>query len=243
MRNSSRGEIRVLEGNRLYAWQLLVFFAAAFVYLTCYFGRYNLSAATPGIINDYEFSKNQFGWITTVFTVVYAGGQFINGWLADRFGPKRLIVIGGFGCVAANASFGFSDSYPMFIFSWAMNAYFSSMLWSPCCRILYNWFPQYRWGFWKGVLGTLCFAGGGLVMLIAGPVIRDFGWRAAFFIPPMFLLITTAAFAFIGRNSPQDAGYQPEWEEISEPGTSTEKFGLADYLTALTNFKMKSHSS
>lgn len=238
MRNPTNAEMKLLKGTKLYAWQMLTFFGAAFLYLTCYFGRYNLSTATPDILTAYQFSKNQFGWIATAFTIVYAGGQFINGWLADRFGPKRLIVVGGFGCVAMNAWFGLSDSLPMFMLSWAMNAYFSSMLWSPCCRIVFNWFPQNRWGFWKGILHTLCFTGGGLVMLIAGLVIQECGWRAAFFIPPAFLLITTILFIFIGRSAPQDAGYQPEWEEVLEPGECAEKFGLADYMTSLTNFKM-----
>ena len=141
MRSPTTPEPRVLPSAGLHAWQLIAFLAVAFLYLTCYFGRYNLSAATPGILAEFEFSKNEFGWIMTIFTMVYSAGQFVNGWLADRFGPKRLLVIGGFGCVAANACFGLSDSYATFAAFWAMNAYFSSMLWSPCCRILYNWFP------------------------------------------------------------------------------------------------------
>ena len=45
-------------------------------------------------------------------------------------------------------------------------------------------------------------------------------------------------FFFLGRNSPQDAGFQPQWEEAIEPGQSERKFGLADYIAALSNFKM-----
>jgi MFS transporter, OPA family, glycerol-3-phosphate transporter len=238
MQHPTTPEMRVLKSAGLHPWQLIAFFAAGSLYLTCYFARYNLSTATPDILTEFEYSKEKFGWITTVFTVVYAAGQFVNGWLADRFGPKRLLVVGGFGCVAANVCFGLSGSFDSFALSWAANAYFSSMLWSSCCRIVYNWFPRNRWGFWKGALLTMSFAGGALGVTLTAHVIEEYGWHAAFFIPPAFLLGTTMVFLLLGRNSPQDAGFQPQWEEAIEPGQSERRFGLADYLAALSNFKM-----
>ncbi|NLE39904.1 MAG: MFS transporter, partial [Pirellulaceae bacterium] len=229
---------RVLPSTGLHAWQVIAFLGAAILYLTCYLGRYNMGAAAPDIIKAFDLSNRQFGWIGTIFTVVYAAGQFVNGWLADRFGPKRLMVIGGFGCVAANALFGLSNSFSMLILFWAVNAYFSSMMWPPCCRILYNWFPKNRWGFWKGVSGSLCFAGGGFALAISGFVVRLHGWRAAFFVPPAFLLAMTAIFVVMGRGSPKDAGYQPEWEEGEHPESPAETIRLADYFTALTDPRM-----
>jgi MFS transporter, OPA family, glycerol-3-phosphate transporter len=238
MHKPSNTEARVLESTGLHTWQLISYFGAAFLYLTCYFARYNISAATPDILEAFSFTKAQFGWIATIFTMVYSAGQFVNGWLADRFGPKRLLVVGGFGCVAANVCFGLGGSFLAFALFWAVNAYFSSMLWSSSCRVLYNWFPQNRWGFWKGVLGAMVFGGGGLGMIIAGRVIQEYGWRAAFFIPPAFLLATTTLFLVFGRGSPQDAGYQPQWEKVKESGQPDRRVGLADYVASLTNFKM-----
>ncbi|NLE37185.1 MAG: MFS transporter [Pirellulaceae bacterium] len=75
-------------------------------------------------------------------------------------------------------------------------------------------------------------------MAISGFVVRLHGWRAAFFVPPAFLLAMTAIFAVMGRGSPKDAGYQPEWEDVEEPELPTKKIGLADYLTALTDPRM-----
>jgi MFS transporter, OPA family, glycerol-3-phosphate transporter len=229
---------RVLRSTGLHYWQLIAFFAAGCLYLTCYFARYNLGPATSEIIDELGYTKKQLGWITTSFTVYYAAGQFINGWLADRFGPRRLLIVGGVGCVAANVCFAVSDSFLAFVASWAMNGYFSSMLWSPSCRIVYNWFPRNRWGFWKGALLTMSFAGGALGLPLAARVISAYGWRAAFLIPPAFLLGTTVVFFFLGRNSPRDAGFQPQWEEAVEPGEPERKIGVADYLAALSNFKM-----
>ena len=229
-------ETKVLKAIGIHPWQLIAFLSMSFMYLFCYFGRYNIGAATPGMIEEFEYTNKTIGWLTTIFTIVYAFGQFVNGFLADRFGPKKLLIIGGFGCVMANVFFGISNTFVFQAIFWGMNGYLSSMLWAPCCRILYYWFPENRWGWWKGILGALCYAGGWLVMRIAGPTIEHWGWRAAFFVPPAFLLVMTVIFIFLGKSSPQDAGLEPEWEQGQRE--KPQKVGMKDYIRALSNFRM-----
>lgn len=57
-------------------WQIRAFFSAGILYLFFYFCKYNLSAATPGIEEEFGFTDRTFGWILTAFLLVYAFGQF-----------------------------------------------------------------------------------------------------------------------------------------------------------------------
>lgn len=230
-------EKRVLKATALTLWQIRAFFSMGILYLFYYFCKYNLGVATPEIQEEFGFTSKQFGWVTTIFTLTYAAGQFINGFLGDRYGPKLVMIIGALGGIGANVLFGLSGTLTFFILFWAINAYFSSCGWAPGSRILYNWFPENHWGTWMGVYNALCYTGGALVLTIAGIAVTRWGWRAAFFVAPVFLFAMTIVFLFLGKNSPQDAGLTPEWEE-EKPEKPTKRTGAREYWLAFTNLRM-----
>lgn len=239
-----KGNLRSLLGTGG-MWQIRAFFSAGILYLFFYFCKYNLSSATHAIEEEFGFSHKTFGWIITAFLLVYAFGQFINGFLGDRYGPKRILIIGALGGVAVNVIFAFGgrlagfvglSALTVFVVLWAVNGYFSSMGWAPLCRIMYNWFPENRWGTWMGWANCLCYLGGFLIFPIATYSVDTWGWRAAFFVPPAFLLGMTVLFLFLGKSSPQDAGLETEWDRQSKK--LTRPVGAREYWTAFTNPRM-----
>jgi OPA family glycerol-3-phosphate transporter-like MFS transporter len=225
------------KSTRIFLWQLRAFFSMGILYLFYYFCKYNLGAATPGIQEEFGFTSKTFGLVTTIFTLTYAGGQFINGFLGDRYGPKLIMIIGGLGGIAANVCFGLSGTLAFFIAFWAVNAYFSACGWAPGCRIMFNWFPEKQWGAWMGIFNALCYTGGALVLPIVTFAIGYWGWRAAFFVAPAFLLVMTIIFMFLGKNSPQDVGLEPQWEPKSM-GKPARRAGAQEYWIAFSNPKM-----
>jgi OPA family sugar phosphate sensor protein UhpC-like MFS transporter len=188
---------------------MLAFFSMATLYLFYYFGKKNIGPATRAIEDAFGLSHSQFGWALTAFTLTYALGQFINGFLGDRYSPKAVMLIGALGGVVANVLFGLGSSLILFIVFWAINGYFSAMGWAPGCRILCNWFPESRWGWWMGVYNFFPYLGGALVLPVAAWSVAEYGWRAAFFIPPVFLLGMAALFVWLGRSSPEAVGLCP----------------------------------
>jgi OPA family glycerol-3-phosphate transporter-like MFS transporter len=228
---------RILKAEGLSIWQIRSFFSMGILYLFYYFCKYNLGVATPGIQKEFGFDNKTFGLITTIFTLTYAGGQFINGFLGDRYGPKLILIIGGVGGVAANVAFGLSGTLTFFVLFWAVNAYFSSCGWAPGSRLMFNWFPENHWGTWMGIFNALCYSGGALGVAIAGFAIKYWGWRAAFFVCPAFLGSMTIIFMLLGKNSPQDAGLQPEWEQ-GQPEKPAKKAGAKEYWFAFKHPRM-----
>src|ERR1700730_171410 len=71
----------------LIAW-LFVLSAVAFL------DRVNLSIAGTRLAADYHLSDVQFGLLSTVFLLGYALLQTPAGWLADRWGPRRVLAGG-----------------------------------------------------------------------------------------------------------------------------------------------------
>ncbi len=229
---------RYLYRDKTHPKQLLVFFIFITLYLFYYFSKSNLSAATQPIQEAFGFSSAKFGIILTSASLVYAIGQFINGNLTDRFGPRKLFFVGAVGAVLGNFCFGFSSGFTLFFITWMITTYFLSMGWAPSMKLLYNWFPQNRWGFFGGISNAFCFFGSAIVLPVAGLCIDQFGWRSAFFIPPLFTLAMGVIFYIVVRNTPQEDGFTIEWQGDANVDNGREKIQAKDYIAVLKNKKM-----
>jgi ACS family glucarate transporter-like MFS transporter len=56
--------------------------------------RTNISIAGLQISSEYGLGNQHLGWIFSAFLVGYAGFQIPAGWLAARFGPRRVLAFG-----------------------------------------------------------------------------------------------------------------------------------------------------
>src|SRR5262245_613114 len=58
-----------------------------------YVDRICISTAKEGITHDLGLTDKQFGWVLSAFALGYALFQAPGGWLADRFGPRRVLTL------------------------------------------------------------------------------------------------------------------------------------------------------
>jgi MFS family permease len=61
--------------------------------LILFMDRTNISIAAPGIIKEFGLTKTQMGIVFGAFYWAYALGQIPGGWLADSFGPRKILTI------------------------------------------------------------------------------------------------------------------------------------------------------
>jgi sugar phosphate permease len=61
--------------------------------LVAYLDRFNINMAGPTIRHALHISLSEFGFVLSAFSVGYALMQAPGGYLADRFGARRLLVI------------------------------------------------------------------------------------------------------------------------------------------------------
>ena len=59
-----------------------------------YLDRVNLSIASGSIIDAYHITDVQLGPVFSSLVVGYALFQTVGGYLADRFGPRRVLTAG-----------------------------------------------------------------------------------------------------------------------------------------------------
>jgi len=222
----------------LYAyWRRRVFISAWITYGTFYLCRVNLSIAVPGIMEEFGFTKTVMGAIMTALFLTYSIGQFINGQLGDKFGARKLISIGLLVSGVLNIIFGFTGTITAMMIIWGLNGYFQSMGWAPTVKTVANWFPPQKRGRMGGILGTSYQVGSAYSWALSGLIVGLLGWRWAFWLPGVIVIISAAHWFLRGRNAPEEVGL-PTIEEEAEGRESSdvkddEHLGFAHTLKAV----------
>jgi sugar phosphate permease len=172
-------------------------------YGSFYFCRTNISAAIPGIGEEFNLSKSEIGLILGALKIAYAFGQLVNGQLAEKMSPRRLLAIGMLASAALNVVFGFGTALYFFVFVWACNGYAQSMGWAPSMRVAANWFPSSKRGRAIGIIGTGYQVSAAATFIIAGFSADHFGWRGAMFLPAVIFFLAAIHMFFFLHEQPR----------------------------------------
>src|SRR6202048_1032619 len=71
----------------------LVLLLISVMYMITYMDRTGISIAAPAIAKEFGLSQTAIGIVFSVFLWAYAIGQIPLGWLADRWGPRFVLLI------------------------------------------------------------------------------------------------------------------------------------------------------
>jgi len=173
-------------------------------YGSFYFCRTNISAAIPGIEAEFGYTKAQIGLILGGLKLAYGFGQLVNGQLAEKISPRKLLTVGMIASALLNVAFGFGTALYFLIFIWACNGYFQALGWTPCMRVAANWFPVEKRGRAVGIIGTGYQATAAFTFVLAGFSVQFMGWRGAFYAPAaLFGLCCIHMLIFMKETPPQ----------------------------------------
>lgn len=195
---------------RFQRWRWQIFGITWLAYASFYFTRKAFSVAKVGIVDDptIVLTKEVMANMDAVYLAAYAIGQFFWGILADRFGP-RVVVLGGLAISAAAAiAMGTAATIPIFITCMLVQGLAQSTGWSALCKNIGSFFSTGERGRVLGFWST-CYAFGGLVSspFIAWWAYQTFSdWRVAFFAGAGVVGVVFLLFLLLQRNSPRDVG-------------------------------------
>src|SRR5882762_11110737 len=92
-------------------WQMMGLVTASAI-LT-YLDRLNLSIAGKYIQDEFSIPLKTMGWILSAFLLSYALAQIPGGYLADRFGPRRVLIAAILWWSALTAATGIAPRLPL----------------------------------------------------------------------------------------------------------------------------------
>jgi sugar phosphate permease len=188
-------------------WQTKMFWMMWITYASFYLCRVNISVALPGIMQEFGLTKTNLGIVLSSLFAMYAIGQFINGQLGDKLNSRKIITIGLIASAIMNFLFGFTGGLIGFmVVLWGINGYVQSMGWGPTVKAMANWFPHNVRGRISGRLGTSYIIGGALSWLLAGTIIKYYGWRFTFWVPSIICIFIAIHWFLRAKNAPEEIG-------------------------------------
>ena len=163
----------------------------------------------PLIRDDLQISFAQAGALSAAATLSYAVGQIPAGYLADRFGPRRLFFIGLMGWSTLSLLLALAEAYAAAIVSLLFAGAFRALIFSPGLALLSSWFPSDR----RATAISLFMVGGfcgNVVLALAGPwLAMRVGWRWAFIFFAALGIAAALGFGAFAREKPRTATTEP----------------------------------
>ena len=201
-------------------WRWRVFGITWLAYAGFYLTRQSFSVAKIGIDKDPNvvMSSQQMGTIDGVYLVAYAVGQFIWGISGDKFGTRKIVLMGLICSVAAGFAMGVSSIVLTFGVFALIQGLSQSTGWAPLAKNISNWFSLRERGVIMGWWSTNYAIGALIAVPFAGYMADYFhDWRYAFFMPASVLFLIWILFLIFQRNRPEDLGFPAIEDYHHEP--------------------------
>src|SRR5712691_8624848 len=189
-----------------------------------------VNVALPAIGQDFGVSLTSLQWIVNAYTLTLAGLLLLGGALGDRYGRRRLFVVGILWFAGASLICGIAPSAPSLIGARALQGIGAALLTPGSLAIIETTFhPEDRAaaiGAWSGLGG---------VMIAIGPVVGGYlttamSWRLIFFINlPFAALAAWAAMRHLPESRDETAAARLDYL-----GAALAALGLGGVIFALT---------
>jgi EmrB/QacA subfamily drug resistance transporter len=157
-----------------------------------------VNIALPKAQVDLGFSNDDRQWIVTAYSLAFGGLLLLGGRLADRFGRKRMFIIGMTGFALASAFGGLATSFAMLASARALQGAFGALLAPSTLSLLTTTFsePGER-GKAFGIYGAIAGSGSAIGLLLGGALTEYLSWRWCLYINDFFAVIGIAGAAVL----------------------------------------------
>ncbi|PPK69771.1 DHA2 family efflux MFS transporter permease subunit [Actinokineospora auranticolor] len=139
-----------------------------------------VTVAIPAMLEDLDATLNQIIWVNSVYLLANTVPLLLTGRLGDRFGPKRVLVVGLVLFLGASLWCGLSTSAASLISARAVQGLGAAAMTPQTLSFITRLFPAERRGapiaVWGAVSGVATIAG----PVVGGLLVQNVGWQWIF---------------------------------------------------------------
>jgi len=191
-----------------------------------YLDRVNISIAGGSIVDAYHLTDVQLGKVFSALVAGYALFQTLGGYLADRFGPRRVLTGGVlwwgiFTALTAIVPANIPGALLLFISVRFLLGAGEAVMYPAGTQFVARWIPVRERGIANGWIFAGVGAGAGLTPPIITYFMIHYGWRSSFWVCAVIGLAAGAVWFTAARDNPsQHPRVSPEELSLIESGIS-----------------------
>src|SRR6202047_1780991 len=167
--------------------------------------------ALPYIQGSVSASQDQINWVLTSYIVAAAIMTPPTGFLAGRFGRKRLFLVSVAGFTVASMLCGMAQSLVQIVLFRILQGMFGAALVPLSQSVLIDAYPKERQGFAMALFGVAVMVGPILGPVLGGWLTENYTWRWGFYINlPIGVLALLGITNFLPETA-RNAGAKLDW--------------------------------
>ncbi|MGG5461047.1 hexose-6-phosphate:phosphate antiporter [Clostridium sp. B9] len=204
---------------------LKAFFVVFVVYACMYLVRNNFKAAQPLLKEQLGYTTSELGYIGFGFSITYAIGKTLLGYVIDGRNAKRIVSF----LLAMSAAMvliigllllnGKQPSGIILLF-WGLSGFFQAPGGPSSYSTISRWTPTVKRGRYLGFWNMSHNIGGALAGILALWGANTFfhgNVAGMFIVPAIITLVVGIVFMFIGKDEPEELGWNRVEEIFDEP--------------------------
>jgi MFS transporter, ACS family, glucarate transporter len=172
-----------------------------------YLDRVNISIAGGAIVDAYHLTDVQLGRVFSALVAGYALFQTVGGYLADRFGPRRVLAAGVvwwgiFTALTALVPANIGGALWLFVAVRFLLGAGESVIYPAANQFVARWIPVRERGIANGWIFAGVGAGAGLSPPLITYLMVHYGWRSSFWVCAAVGFLAGAVWFFAARDTP-----------------------------------------
>ncbi|GAA3736046.1 EmrB/QacA subfamily drug resistance transporter [Spinactinospora alkalitolerans] len=166
-----------------------------------------VAVANPVIGADLNASLAELQWVTHGYLLGLAVFLITAGKLGDRFGHRRMYMIGVVGFMLTSVAIALSSGVILLVAFRVLQGVFGAIIAPAAMGLLRSSFPPHMLGRAFGVFGSLLGGATAAGPIVGGFLVGVFGWQSVFYINvPVGLLAVGLGVWLLAPNRAVDAG-------------------------------------
>jgi MFS family permease len=174
------------------------------MYFISYFDRNNIATAGPSIIKEFHLSSTEFGLAASVFSVFYALLQIFGGWIGEKIGPRRGLLILGLLWGLSTLFTGLVVGLATLLVARAILGFSESATFPTATQAMSRWVPPDRNGLVQGIVHSASRLGTAVAPIVVAAIIVWSGWRSSFIYIGILSILWALIWFAMFRDRPKD---------------------------------------